>query len=433
MGKGKIILFLSTMKEDAKENEYLCPKGKSVRGKQTNEAPVKYLLREYKEIREVICILTQEAEKTAWEHFQKVVANASRNLVKCIPIPFTGDEDDFTQKIIPEVIDHMDSGDTIYLETSGGPRNAVMDILLLSRILSYAGHVTKAAVYSSFGQEKRIVDCSHLISMFDLVGGMQEFTSFGNMRTLQKYYDSQKKVDAKMDSLLKSLEQLSENIALCRGSQIESSLEEFNDGMDDMLHQDQWKNPLMKVMLTIFRKKFGRHMPLPDLLQWCVENDLLQQALTLYRELVPEYMTDSQNKMVTLEDSALERYRLEKSNNNLSDARLRKNHFRDHFCGISDRMYGSDTLGQEIRAFNNHIKEKGYTVQCNNDEQLHEIMLDFNYIRILRNMVNHSGDRPDLEKVIKHLKRFDRIVPDHLDASFVKKELINAIKHLKCF
>lgn len=84
-------------------------------------------------------------------------------------------------------MEKVQAEDEVLLETTGGFRNAVMDLLLLSRILSYTGVKTIGAVYSNYPKTE-IEDLSHLIGFFDLVGGMQELTSFGSVKTLRAYY-----------------------------------------------------------------------------------------------------------------------------------------------------------------------------------------------------------------------------------------------------
>ena len=98
--------------------------------------------------------------------------------------------------------------------------------LLLSRMLSYKGIRTADAVYSNFNA-KAVEDISHLIELFDLVGGMQELTSFGNVQTLCAYYDQQIKRnqprDEKIIALLTSMERLTETITLCRTAGLKNS------------------------------------------------------------------------------------------------------------------------------------------------------------------------------------------------------------------
>ena len=184
----KIILFLSTFNSRSMQTEYTCPDGSPVLGTQTNDAPVRYLLRTHPDVEKIICVVTTQARETIWEHFRLVAGEAAPE-VEIIPVAYEENED-FSEKAIPEVLRHTQPGDHIFLDITGGFRNANMYLLLLSRVLSYKGIRTAGAVYSNF-QTKKVEDISHLIDMFDLVGGMQELTSFGNVQTLRAYYDQQ--------------------------------------------------------------------------------------------------------------------------------------------------------------------------------------------------------------------------------------------------
>ena len=181
----KIVLFLSELRENAREVEYRCPDGSTVTGVQTNEAPVKYLLHRHPHISEILCVVTPTAEQNAWERFQAEIAQTAPK-VRCALIPFLS-ETDFQGEVLPQILARAESGDEIFLETTGGLRTAVMYLLLISRALSYAGVKTAGAVYSNYNQ-KVIEDISSLISLFDFIDGMQELTSFGNVRSLRSYY-----------------------------------------------------------------------------------------------------------------------------------------------------------------------------------------------------------------------------------------------------
>ena len=144
----KIILFLSEFRQDALEQAYVCPGDLRVTGRQTNEAPVKYLLQVHPDISEILCIVTPKALSTAWGQFSAEI-QAVAPQVKIEQIPFV-DGADFTAGPLADVMQRVQQGDEIYLETTGGFRNAVMHLLLLSRILTYKGIRTAGAVYSNF-------------------------------------------------------------------------------------------------------------------------------------------------------------------------------------------------------------------------------------------------------------------------------------------
>ena len=247
----KIILFLSEFRQDAWEKEYVCPGDLRVTGRQTNEAPVKFLLRQQPDISEILCIVTPKAFETAWQKFSDEIQAAAPQ-VKLVQIPFA-DGADFTAGPLADIMQRVRQGDEIYLETTGGFRNAVMHLLLLSRILSYKGIRTAGAVYSNFA-EGEIQDASHLISLFDFVGGMQELTSFGNTRTLRAYFGSPAS-DPYVEGLLKAVENLMEAITLCRTKEIDSSMQAFDEAL---AAAENCSDPLMRQLLPVFQRKFGK-------------------------------------------------------------------------------------------------------------------------------------------------------------------------------
>jgi|GEM_PF-707351 len=337
----KIVLFLSAVGgADVPEQTYLCPDGSTVTGKQTNEAPVRYLMRSHPDVSEVVCIVTKAAKETAWDAFCSVVRQEDPS-VEVTEIPY-GEEDDFSSDVLVSVLSRLGPGDGILLETTGGLRDTVMQLLLLSRVLSYKGIRTVCAVYSNF-QKRRVEDVSHLIGLFDLVGGMQELVSFGSVRTLRAYYGKPARTDT-VEELLTAMEKLNEAIVLCRANHLDQAMKRFSRALKAA--EGDASDPLMQALLPVFREKFGEEMTIPDLIDWCVENDMLQQALTIYTELVPELI------MEYIEEPAgvlVEQREYEK------DAAVR---FLKGFLMLSCKTRGHPRSSQ-VRSMRNFINSRG--------------------------------------------------------------------------
>ena len=279
----KIILFLSDLKSEAEEKEYICPDQKKVKGIQTNDAPVRYLLRSDPAVGEVICVVTQQARQSALEHFEEVVQKAAPK-AKIVPVSYE-EYQDFSQTAIPAILSRVERGDEIYLDVTGGFRSANMYLLLLSRVLSYIGVRTAGAVYSNFNTAA-VEDVSHLFRLFDLVGGMQELTSLGSVRTLREYYEAEPgDRDPAVEEVIDCMARLTEDITLCHTAQITQRMDEFNAAMD---RARECSDPLMRQLLDAFRRTFGRKMTTAGLVRWCVNNDMIQQALTVYTEHIPD-------------------------------------------------------------------------------------------------------------------------------------------------
>ena len=174
-------------------------------------------------------------------------------------------------------------GDEILLETTGGWRNTMMYLLLLSRVLTYNHNQTIGATYADFNNQQ-ITDVSDLLRMFDLVGGMQEMSSFGNVRTLRKYFGAEPQ-DERIGELLDALEALNEAITLCRTRQINDCMAQFNLALKAV---GECSDPLLRVLIPAFRYTFReRELTTVGLIRWCLSADMLQQAITVYTERIP--------------------------------------------------------------------------------------------------------------------------------------------------
>lgn len=282
----KVLLFLSRLNPGSQAAEYDCPDGSKVTGVQSNEAPVKYLLHRYPDIAEVICVVTEDAKATAWDGFCREIHKENAE-VKITDISCVGEDSrTFIEGPMTQILTRVNPGDEIYLDTTGGFRNAVTYMLLITRILSYSEIPVKAAVYSNYNK-KEIEDLSGTMGLFDLVEGMQELTSFGSINSIRQYYRANGKKDEKIENMLRAVEELTDTITLCRTRKLDEKTEQFNQALKEA---EQSEDFLFRQMLTAFKEKFGGQWNVVSVLKWCVESGMIQQALTIYTERIPSYI-----------------------------------------------------------------------------------------------------------------------------------------------
>ena len=425
----KIILFLSEFRQDAWEKEYVCPGDLRVTGRQTNEAPVKFLLRQQPDISEILCIVTPKAISTAWEQFS-IEIQAVAPQVKLEQIPFA-DGADFTAGPLADIMQRVRQGDEIYLETTGGFRNAVMHLLLLSRILSYKGIRTAGAVYSNFA-EGEIQDASHLISLFDFVGGMQELTSFGNTRTLRAYFGSPAS-DPYVEGLLKAVENLMEAITLCRTKEIDSSMQAFDEAL---AAAENCSDPLMRQLLPVFQRKFGKkgkRLTTPGLIRWCLQSDMLQQALTVYTERIPAYIIRSGHHLQVGDTVRRPPFH---SYEDPDTAQFNKD-----FLTLSKRAHLVDVYDNSVHSFVETLKNlsdvvrgSGYRILCSL-EQMHTICMDYLYIKMLRNMTNHakSEGTEEQQELLTYLESYGYAPIEKISSADMRRAVLDGLDHLRTF
>ncbi|MBR4544396.1 MAG: TM1812 family CRISPR-associated protein [Oscillibacter sp.] len=443
----KIILFMSTMSPKAGARPYLCPDGERVEGTQTNEAPVKYLLRRYgEEITGILCVVSKACKETlegkaysTLEHFRRDIAqfcaesglpylekagdgDATLKEAFLKEIDFREDGGSDTEAaLVRDVSRELNPGDEILLETTGGFRNSVMLLLMLSRVLSYTGHPTACAVYSFFDRtnqgKDKIFDVSDIAGYFDLIGGMQELTSFGNVRALRAYY-RRRPHDKRIDRLLDAAQKLLDTIALCRTKQIPGAVERFNRAMDNA---EACADPLLPQLLPAFREKFGGQMDIPGLIRWCVDSDMVQQALTIYKENIPGYLLQRGGVLRVDEDAPLPEGKQEYQSNEEA-------FFRDF---VERKFYKSAIRGNSWDWRPDQYA--GYRVLCG-FEAMRRIALDYNYILLLRNMTNHAADTVGEKKEwkIQELNDYNHRFkhPKNTTAQDVKDAILSGLKNL---
>lgn len=292
----KVLLFLSELRQEPgkeSEKEYLCPDESKVSGVQSNEAPVKYLLRHYEDVSEILCVVTKEAKecrekvsKSGWDWFCESIKAIKKEII-ITEIPCDGeDSETFIKGPMQQILEKIESGDELLLETTGGFRNAIIYMILAARILSHAGIQITGAVYSNF-QKGKIEDLSQTMQLFELVEGMKEMTSFGSVSDIRKYYEQTEEKDEKIKNLLVAVEEMTESISLCRTDTLDAKMEQFNIAMQDAKESSDL---LFRQLLKGFRQKFGAQWNVFTILRWCVDSGMIQQAMTIYTEKMPAYI-----------------------------------------------------------------------------------------------------------------------------------------------
>ena len=222
----------------------------------------------------------------------------------------------------------------IHLDLTGGPRDANMLLLIITRMFAYDKSViVRNVVYSNIlrvsssdkvnedqGSVQLVTDAYHLL---DLVSGVAEFINFGSMASLNRYYAllNANMKSKELDDFIAAMNDFSNRVILCRYRELKRSLVrlqetigEFenrvealkdNDPLDAEDAKDRNKylsvvEQLMFGFLAGFKKKYELLFNCnPNdtkydlkLIRWCYENNYLQQGMTIITERIPGYLLD---------------------------------------------------------------------------------------------------------------------------------------------
>ena len=324
--KNILLLFLS----DVKTNNGLISEARyeNVEGENTqttNESAVRYLSKNFpldkififasKKVRSEIVGYCGEDGKPrthlqfSLERFRKFLPE-----VECFVFNYNeyGSDND-NLKSIAEMARHVQKfadGEevTLHVDLTGGMRHVNMMMLELTRLLEYSGMTVGKVLYSNYkGATKSgtVEEIQNVYDLFQLIAGVEEFVNFGSVKALDIYYNGKRdKLSAPLTKLLDAMKTFAESIKLCHYGQFREAIEELHDAVHDFdKHESEdVEDILMARLIGRIRKNYHDLIAIRDkddlqVIRWCLDNDYLQQALTLYTERIPEYL--GENKILT--------------------------------------------------------------------------------------------------------------------------------------
>lgn len=184
------------------------------------------------------------------------------------------------------------------VDLTGGFRNANMAMLNIVKLLQYGGIRVDNLLYSHMmpkGQESYVEEANEIYRLLDLISGAEEFVRFGSVESVLAYYQEKQALSAGLDRLLKAMNNFSKEIKLCHYGSLKHSIGELHDALQAFEADKENINDLLLDSL-LGRIHAEYDVILSDdigdieLIEWCLNKDLLQQALVLYTERMPEIL-----------------------------------------------------------------------------------------------------------------------------------------------
>ncbi len=431
-----IITNLSTPKS-GEPQKYHSDKG-DFWGVNTNEAPIQYLLSCLKEqntenkIR-IIAITTPEAEdtfnvirKTALNFAQQEHMQLDEKEIKKVS------NTKFNQTI-REIISLVNSDDKVYLDTTGGRRNAVYFLMTLVRILEYSKVTLEKAVYSNFSEKeelRRVEDITPDYQRLNLINAAELFTSLGNSAGLQEFF--KEKENPEIDNVIDAMNEFSEAVALCRTSELDKILERLNGTLTelDSMTPTTENEILFQSISGVIREKFGIHedghktIDYVDMIRWCLENKQIQQAVTIYTEKMGEYLY--KNHYFTVSDEEKQRIKDKKDTFEF--------HYRLFYsdglmslmpaCASSKTPFGrflKKVKKEEPRIFDSLVNAKSYDAFLKMEPTLsldeYEARGLKNFFRLKKIMYDGYGKRNKYDEIQIRLKAYPEFLKVAKDIS----------------
>lgn len=327
-----IVLFLSEYKmpkseenpRGAKEEIYtLDGSNRSFIGIQTNDAPIEYLFTQAKAkqawIKRVICITslkvrTVPEDRPQLDRFKDFVKDLSAKYdmqkePEVVSIPYDFDESslsivDYGNRLPGIIYDALSTcfqtitpEEEVYIDYTGGLRDISFLMTSIIKFLEYKGLTCGEIVYSNF-YDKKLYDIHYIYDIYQMINGVNEFTSTGNARELQRAYKNIGNTPA--ENVIDHLISFSDALSICAIGDIDKRVDELIAAIDQLENSsgDDINSIMLKTLTPTIKKKMylDKGLDYPNMIRWCTENNMIQQAATIYTDKMPKYYFD--NSMV---------------------------------------------------------------------------------------------------------------------------------------
>lgn len=314
---GIIVFFLSPDNDKLAEPiEYYVENNKtlSFKGIQSTDASIQYLLwkaaHDEAPVNKIITIVSNEVKEKTWGDFQKRVKNwlSEEKLrkdyegrrIEFLPIEYDEILDD-TFKLAGNVyrqlskyIFESDEKASVYLDYTGGFRDVSFLMVTIMRYLEYHEVPCKEVVYAHWKKPTRICSMNNIYEMFQLLNGVDQFTRTGNADLLWQCY--RKTDNESIKKVLEKIVEFSQAMSLCDIRKIDTILFDLNNSLAAYAKEASTEGlfecvfgDMVKIIREKMKIKEGEELSYLQVISWCVDNNMLQQALTLYTEKMPEY------------------------------------------------------------------------------------------------------------------------------------------------
>lgn len=328
MNKGILILFLSPFRRRGLQEYGVENSEKIFYGEETNDVPIKYLLHyaatenDKNVITKIMCIASRKVReihengKSDVDCFKDTVRSyiqsdqklfeyyrsAEEQMPQIVTIDY--DEEEERQgtsgrslKVYKQIVKNLEDESEFYIDYTGGFRDISFLMTTIVRYLEYQGMSCRKIVYSN-GQTRMIQSIDCIYDMFRLINGVDQFVRTGNAALLKECYEQEE--DSETTELLDLIVQFSEVISLCNVKEMDALLPKISDALNSYGGEEKESSFFIEMfnsMIDIIRRKLylseGNMLTYQQLIHWCLDNDMVQQALTLYIEKMPKYYYES--------------------------------------------------------------------------------------------------------------------------------------------
>ena len=233
------------------------------------------------------------------QFFRNYIKEQLGDNVDVISFDVGEDEVEMVKSLIKNMREcNRDGNIRLTIDIHGGLRDTQMLIQSIITLLKYENIVPDDIYTVSYDQRSRqgvidLADKTYDINQY--VVGMSEFLSYGRTKTLEAYYKDQ---DSEFIDIIKDI---SDSIQLCHIRKFDNAIKKINEYVDGYVDKGNYDDIFMETIKSSFgllMNKKGRNKVV-NKVRWCVDNDFVQQALTIIESQMPTELL--QRKVIVYE------------------------------------------------------------------------------------------------------------------------------------
>ena len=197
-----------------------------------------------------------------------------------------------------------DAEKSVFIDFTSGFRDASYLMTSVIQFLKVYGIHLNKIVYSNFN-DRKICSILHITAITDLIQAVNAFGLTGNVKQLREFFDDSYIIDkigkensgglADMKKLLDSFDRFFGCIIINNVNDIDDCKREIEKDMNRIRDSENSPNMYIAMFARLFgiiKKQFfldgSEEISYPNMIRWCLNHDLINQALTLYVEKMPE-------------------------------------------------------------------------------------------------------------------------------------------------
>ena len=236
-------------------------------------------------------------DATALEYYESIVREFSQNTK--VETILTGNKE--IPEILHELCTHIKSDDVVYIDSAGGRRTDSNIIQLLIKLLKYKGIKNPYALYSDITNTPVISDTLSFTKMTDLLDAFNEFMTTGKSNKLADCLNKDSEYsNSKIKNLLGTMQEFSDKIQIGSVEKLDDTVKRLQMNLQECETFENIQDiefVILKEFLPVIREKLlgdTTKIDYAKIIRWCLENSLIQQALTLFVEKMPIYIFENE-------------------------------------------------------------------------------------------------------------------------------------------